>query len=223
MSSAAAVSTSPRPRYIAVEGPPGAGVGPLAARLAADLGARLVQDPTSENPFLEGFSRDARRHAFQAQLFFLLARYRQQGELAQGDLFASGGVVADYCFARDRLWARLTLSADELSLYEKVHALLDARVPRPDLVVYVTARPEVLRARLQKRVKPTDRVVEAGLIDEIAASMSRFFFQYDESPLLVVNTSEIDHVDSEATLDDIVAVIRKTRAGVNHYIPGSHR
>jgi deoxyadenosine/deoxycytidine kinase len=210
-----------RPRYVAVDGPPGAGVGAVAERLARIAGARLVRDPTAENPFLEGFARDAKRYAFQAQLFFLLARYRQQGELAQGDLFAAGGVVADYCFARDRLWARLTLSADELALYEKVHGLLDARVPRPDLVVYVTARPEVLRARLQKRVKSTDRVVEAGLIDEIAASMSRFFFQYDESPLLVVNTSEIDHVE-ERHLDEIVAVIRRTRAGVTHYIPGGH-
>jgi deoxyadenosine/deoxycytidine kinase len=212
---------STRARYIAVEGPPGAGVGLVAERLAGHLTARLVRDPTADNPFLEGFARDNRKFAFQAQLFFLLARYRQQQDLAQEDLFTSG-TVADYCFARDRLWARLTLSADEVALYEKIYGLLDARVPRPDLVVYVTARPEVLRARLQKRVKPTDRVVEAGLIDEIAASMSRFFFQYDESPLLVVNTSEIDQMESEAHLDEIVAVIRRTRAGINHYHPGGH-
>lgn len=216
------MATTARARYIAIEGPPGAGVGVLAERLAAQLGARLARDPTTENPFLEGFANDPRRFAFQAQLFFLLARYRQQKELAQQDLFARGGIVADYCFARDRLWARLTLAAEELSLYEKIHALLDARVPRPDLVVYLTARPEVLRARLQKRVKPTDRIVEAGLIDEIAQAMSGFFFRYEDGPLLVVNTSEIDYVEDGTRLDEIIAVIRKTRAGVNHFIPGGH-
>lgn len=210
-----------RPRYIAIDGPPGAGVGDLAERLATRLGARTLRDPTAENPFLEGFSRDPRRFAFQAQLFFLLARYRQQGELLQEDLFAQGGVVADYLFARDRLWAHLTLAAEELTLYESVYSLLDARVVRPDLVVYLTARPEVLRARLQKRVKATDRVIEAGLIDEIAQSMSGFFFRYENSPLLVVNTSEIDYVEEPACLDEIIAVIRRTKMGVSHYHPGA--
>jgi len=211
-----------RPRYIAIEGPPGAGVSALAARLAESVNARLCRDVTAENPFLDKFANHPRAFAFQAQLYFLLARYKQQGELAQQDLFARGGVVADYLFARDYLWARLTLSPDELGMYEKVFGLLDARVPRPDLVVYVTARPEVLRARLQKRVRPTDRVVEAGLIDEIAAAMSRFFFRYEESPLLVVNTSEIDYFEDHARggIDEIVAVIKRTRAGITHYNPG---
>src|SRR5687767_2821916 len=133
--------------YIALEGPPGAGVSALAQKLSQAMGARLVRDPTAENPFLDGFANDPKRFGFQAQLF------------------ARGGVVADYLFARDRLWARLVLDADELRLYEKVYALLDAQVPRPDLVVYLTARPEVLRARIKRRVKPTDRVIEAGLID----------------------------------------------------------
>jgi deoxyadenosine/deoxycytidine kinase len=192
----------------------------LAEKLAGALGARLVRDPTPDNPFLDGFAKDSKRFAFQAQLFFLLSRYRQQGELNQGDLFHEGGVVADYLFARDRLWARLVLSAEELSLYEKVHDHLGPRVPRPDLVVYLTARPEVLRARIKRRVKATDRVVEAGLVDEIAQAMSGFFFRYEDSPLLVVNTSEIDDVEVGIELDEIIAVIRRTRAGVHHYIPG---
>jgi deoxyadenosine/deoxycytidine kinase len=208
-----------RPRYIAIEGPPGAGVGVLAERLARELGARLVRDVTGENPFLDKFASDPKAFGFQTQLYFLLARYRQQGDLPQEDLFARG-VVADYLFARDHLWARLTLPPDELALYEKVYALLDARVPRPDLVVYLTARPEVLRARLQKRVRPTDRIVEAGLIDEIAAAMSSFFFRYQESPLLTVNTSEIDYFEDDASVDEIVAVIKRSRAGVSHYHPG---
>lgn len=206
-------------RYIAVEGPPGAGVGVVAGKLSGALGARLVRDPTADNPFMGGFANDPRRFALQAQLFFLLARYRQQGDLAQTELFAQGGVVADYLFARDALWARLSLSPEELALYDKVYALLDARVPRPDLVVYLTARPEVLRARLKRRVKANDRVIEAGLVDDIARAMSEFFFRYEDSPLLVVNTSEIDDVEQGIKLDEIIAVIRRTRAGVHHYIP----
>ncbi len=209
------------PRYIAIEGPPGAGVGPLAERLSQALSARLVKDITGENPFLGGFATDPRRFALQAQLFFLLSRWKQQTELAQGDLFAQGGVVADYIFGRDRLWARLALSPDELLLYERVYALLDGRVPKPDLVVYVTARPEVLRARIRRRVKSTDRVVEADRIDEIAQAMSEYFFRYEDSPLLVVNTSEIDQIENEPLLDEIIAVIRRTKAGVNHYNPGT--
>jgi deoxyadenosine/deoxycytidine kinase len=208
--------------YIAVEGPPGAGVTPLAQKLAQTLGARLIRDPTADNPFLDGFANDPKRFGFQTQLFMLLARYRQQGELTQGDLFQRGGVVADYLFARDRLWAGLVLSADELRLYQKIYALLDAQVPRPDLVVYLTARPEVLRARIKRRVKSTDRVIEAGLIDEIAQSLSGYFFRYQDGPLLVVNTSEIDDVEGDF-LDEVIAVIRRTRAGVHHYIPGGHR
>jgi deoxyadenosine/deoxycytidine kinase len=208
--------------YIAVEGPPGAGVTPLAQKLAQTLGARLVRDPTTDNPFLDGFANDPKRFGFQTQLFMLLARYRQQGELTQGDLFQRGGVVADYLFARDRLWAGLVLSADELRLYQKIYGLLDAQVPRPDLVVYLTARPEVLRARIKRRVKSTDRVIEAGLIDEIAQSLSGYFFRYEDGPLLVVNTSEIDDVEGDF-LDEVIAVIRRTRSGVHHYIPGGHR
>ena len=107
-----------------------------------------------------------------------------------------------------------------LTCYDASFArLLDAQVPRPDLVVYLTARPEVLRARIKERVKSTDRVVEAGLIDEIAQSLSGYFFRYEDGPLLVVNTSEIDDVEG-SFLDEVIAVIRKTRTGVHHYIPG---
>ncbi|MSP16758.1 MAG: deoxynucleoside kinase [Myxococcales bacterium] len=219
----------PRARYVAIEGPPGAGVSVLARRLATATGSRLVEDGTADNPFLQGFATDPRRFAFQAQVFFLLSRYRQQGELSQGDLFAQGGVVADYCFARDPIWARIALTTEELALYERVYALLEPRVPVPDLVVYVTARPEVLRARIQRRVRATDRVVEEGRIDEIARSLGEYFFRYEASPLLVVNTSEIDYNagdegdGDEARLAEIVAVIQRTKAGVNHYVPGDRR
>ena len=212
---------APAARYVAIEGPPGAGVSPLAARLAARSGARLVCDPIAESPFLARFAEDPRRWAFPAQVAFLLARHRQQGELLQEDLFARGGLVADYMLARDHLWATITLSPEELALYRRIHALLDARLPPPDLVVYLTARGDVLRARLQRRLRPSDRIVEAGLVDEIAAAMSRYFFTFTDCPLLVVNTSELEAVEDPALLDEIIAVIARTRAGVQHYNPGA--
>ena len=122
-----------RPRYIAVEGPIGVGKTSLAELLAAGLGARLIREQPDENPFLASFYKDPKRHAMSAQLFFLLQRYQQQGELGQGDLFAQGGIVADYVFAKDRLFATLTLSNDELALYERIYQMLRPRVATPDL------------------------------------------------------------------------------------------
>ena len=118
------------PRYIAIEGPIGVGKTTLAELLAADLGARLVCEQPDDNPFLTAFYKDPRRHAMSAQLFYLLQRYQQQGELGQGDLFARGGIVSDYLFSKDRLFASLTLSDDELALYERIYQMLRPRVSR---------------------------------------------------------------------------------------------
>ena len=202
-----------RARYIAVDGPIGVGKSALATILAERLGSRLVSEPEG-NPFLEGFYRDPRRYAFQAQVFYLLSRYHQQGELVQEDLFR-GGVVTDYLFSRDRVFAQLNLTASELSLYDKVYGLLDAQAPRPDLVVYLQATPDVLLERVRRGKK----TLPADYIADVAKSYAEFFFTYTESPLLVVNTSEIDFVESPADQDDLVAVIRRTRAGVSHYNP----
>jgi deoxyadenosine/deoxycytidine kinase len=205
-----------RPRYIAVDGPIGVGKTALAEILARRLGARLVSEP-ADNPFLAGFYQDPRRYAFQAQLFYLLSRYHQQGELLQEDLFSTGGVVTDYLFQRDRVFAQLNLSESELALYDKVYRLLHAAAPRPDLVVYLTARPEVLQERVARR--GAGRTLPAAYISEVARSYAEFFFHWQECPLLVVNTSEIDFVESPADQDDLVAVIRRTRAGTSHYNP----
>jgi deoxyadenosine/deoxycytidine kinase len=204
------------PRYIAVEGPIGVGKTALARILAERLRARLVESP--ENPFLADFYRDPRHHAFQAQLYSLLARYQQQGSLRQQDLFA-GGVVTDYLFQRDRLFAQLTLSPSELSLYDKVYRLLDGEVLRPDLVVYLQARPDVLLERARRRSGEGARNLPGTYVAEVARSYAEFFFQHSETPLLVVNTSEIDFVESPADQDELVAVIRRTRGGVSHYNP----
>jgi len=210
-------------RYIAVDGPIGVGKTALAGILAERLGARFVREP-EENPFLAGFYREPRRYAFQAQLFYLLSRYQQQGLLPQQDLFNAGGVVTDYLFQRDRVFAQLNLSPSELSLYDKVYRLLTGQAPRPDLVVYLQARPEVLLERVRRRQAEAARALTLDYVAEVARSYADFFFHYAESPLLVVNTSDIDFVGSAADQDDLLAVIRRTRAGVSHYNPlGSGR
>lgn len=203
-------------RYIAVDGPIGVGKTALAEILARRLGARLVREP-EDNPFISGFYQDPRRYAFQAQVFYLLSRYQQQGEVLQEDLFSQGGVVTDYLFQRDRVFAQLNLNESELALYDKVYRLLQHKAPRPDLVVYLTARPEVLSERVARR--GAGRTLPSSYIADVARSYAEFFFLWQESPLLIVNTSEIDFVASPADQDDLVAVIRRTRAGVSHYNP----
>src|SRR5215470_2908500 len=143
-------------RYIAVEGPIGVGKTALARRLAAEFGARLVLEQVEENPFLGRFYDDADKYAFPAQLFFLLERYRQQRELGQLDLFAQG-TVADYLFAKDHIFASLTLGLDEFQLYQQIFQLLDERLPHPDLVIYLEARAEVLHRRIRKRSRDYER------------------------------------------------------------------
>ena len=210
-------------RYVAIDGPPGSGVSALARALAQTTRSTLVADPAPDNPFLDDYARDPVRFGFQAQTYCLLARYRQQLELAQPDLFAPAGVVADYVFARDALFARTTLTANEYALYLKVHQLLTARLPKPDLVVFLTANREVLRTRIRRSVAASDRVIKLKVMDQLAAEMDDHFFSYDETPLLVINTSEFDIVEQPNHLEEFIDVIRKARAGVQHYRPIKRR
>jgi deoxyadenosine/deoxycytidine kinase len=204
----------PRPRYVAVEGPLGVGKTALARLLAERLGARAVLDP-GPNPFLEKLYEDPRRHGLSAQLYALIARFQQKEELEQQDLFARG-VVSDYLFACDRIVAQANLGRDELLLYDKIYALLGAQMPRPDLVVYLQARPEVLSARLRRR---GGRGPGRDYVEKVAQAYAEYFFHYGDGPLLLVNTSEIDFVSDAQAADELVAVIQKTRAGVSHYSP----
>jgi deoxyadenosine/deoxycytidine kinase len=206
-----------RPRYIAVEGPIGVGKSTLCALLAERLGGRLVLEPADENPFLPGFYADRKKHAFQAQLFFLLSRFAQQQELLQQDLF-SQATVADYLFSKDRIFAALNLGPAELALYERVYELLGPRVVKPDLVVYLQARTDVLLSRIRRRGRDHERAIDAGYLDALSRAYNDFFFHYDETPLLIVNVSDIDlgiPEDQEALL----AVIRRHRKGTQNYVP----
>jgi deoxyguanosine kinase len=204
-------------RYIAVEGPIGVGKTSLAELLAAELGAVLVREQAGENPFLPGFYKDARRHAMSTQLFFLLQRYQQQEALGQGDLFARGGIVSDYLFAKDRLFAALTLSDHEMALYDRIYQLLRPRVVTPDLVVYLQAATPVLMERIRRRGWVVERPIRAEYVDEVARAYADHFFRYHEGPLLVVDASELDFVANAEHRAELFSVIRKTRSGVNHW------
>ncbi len=206
------------PRFIVVEGPIGVGKSSLAERLAQRLGGRTLLEAAEDNPFLPGFYKDPRRYAFQAQLWFLLNRFRQQQELAQVDLFQQT-LVTDYLFAKDKIFAYLTLEDHELTLYERVHALLQVQVPLPDLVIFLQADTEALLARIAHRGKPYEREIQRPYLAELNQAYTHFFFHYDGSPLLVVNTSEIDFVNRPEDFEGLVKAALTARAGTHYYVP----
>ncbi len=206
-----------RSRYIAVEGPIGAGKSSLAELLAAELGARLVRENPGENPFLASFYKDPKRFALSTQLFFLLQRYGQQAEFLQGGLFEQGGLVSDYLFAKDRLFATLTLSSEEMALYDRVYQALRPRVATPDLVVYLQARTDVLLTRIDRRGRPEEKPIRPDYLREVARAYAEFFFNYGDSPLLIIDASEIDFVGNPDDRAALLDVIGKTHVGINHW------
>lgn len=209
---------APPARYIAVEGPIGVGKTTLARLLAEAFDARLVLEHAEDNPFLRRFYDDPAAWAFQTQLHFLLSRYRQQLELAQHDL-AGRNIVADYLFAKDLIFAQLTLGSDELALYRQVYQLLRPRLPRPDLVVYLQASGDVLYERLRRRDRDYERRIAPEYLERVAEAYRDFFFTYEDTPLLVVNSSAVDFVASTEELDDLIREITNMGRGVQHYIP----
>ncbi|MDA8121640.1 MAG: deoxynucleoside kinase [Deltaproteobacteria bacterium] len=206
------------PRYIAIEGAIGVGKTSLAKFLANQFGWRLVQEEVGHNPFLERFYENPRKFAFQTQLFFLLSRYRHQRELAQGNLFEKG-VVSDYVLAKDKIFALINLEDDEVSLYDSIYKLLVPTVPRPDLVIYLQARPEILLNRVRKRGVDYERNISLDYLKALSDAYNEYFFHYNETPLLVVNTSEIDFVESPRDLEHLVREVKSVKRGTHHYIP----
>lgn len=185
-----------RLRYLAVEGPIGVGKTSLAQMLAEDLKGRVVLEEASENPFLSSFYENPVQYAFQAQVYFLLSRYRQQVLLKQQDLF-NEITVCDYLFARDRIFASLTLSPEEMELYLSIYKLLDERIPKPDLVILLQADSDTLVARIKKRKSEFEKGLTPEYVESVAQAYSRHFFEYSETPLMVVNTSGIDFVKNK--------------------------
>ncbi len=204
-------------RHIAIEGPIGVGKTSLTKMLAERFNARPVYEEFEENPFLEDFYHNPKKFAFQVQLFFLLARHKQQKELAQPDLFERS-TVCDYIFAKDRIFAYLNLGEDELNLYENIYNLLAPWAIKPDLVVYLVADSKVLLKRIKKRSRTYERKITARYLEELVSSYNRFFFAYNESPLLVVNTTDIDFINNKDDFNGLVKEIDNHKKGIKQFI-----
>jgi deoxyguanosine kinase len=204
-------------KYIAVEGAIGVGKSSLVEALASRFDSAKVME-SIENPFLVDFYNDSQGAAFQAQLFFLLSRYRQLTDHVQQDLF-SRLVIADYVFEKDKIFAYLNLTDDELLIYDKLFSLLEPKVPRPDLVIYLQAGNDVLMSRIHKRHRDIEANLSEKYISEVNRSYNHYFFHYDATPLLVVNTSDIDFVNREEDLEDLIEQIRAMEKGVQYYVP----
>ncbi len=198
-------------RHIAVEGPIGAGKTSLARRLAERLGAELLIEQPGENPFLARFYQDMARYALPAQLNFLFQRVDQLRSLAQRDMFARP-TVADFLFDKDPLFARLTLSDDEFALYDKIYAHLKPQTPTPDLVVYLQAPVGTLIDRVHRRGVEFERQMPEAYLARLADAYARFFYAYDEAPLLIVNSERLNFADKPDHLDLLVSRIAGMRS-----------
>ena len=206
------------PGFIVIEGPIGVGKTTLANKLASSFGSDLLLEGADENPFLEKFYDNPATAALPTQLFFLLQRARQLKAMKQGDMF-NPVRVADYLIEKDRLFAELTLDSDELDLYEQVYTSLTIDVPRPDLVVYLQAPVEVLLERIQKRGIKHERFIEAAYLQRLCDAYVQFFYQYNKSPLLIVNAADIDFANNHADYLLLHQQIIEVQPGRHYFNP----
>jgi deoxyguanosine kinase len=207
-------------QYIAIEGPIGAGKTSLAERLATRLDAAATLEE-SENPFLADFYGGRPGSALQTQLFYLLSRHRQQMSMRQGDLFAQS-TVSDYLFDKDKIFAYLNLDDNELFIYQRLYDLLSKVVPSPDLVIYLQAPTDVLIRRLRDRQRDLERETidpDPQYLRELNEAYQHFFFHYTTTPLLVVETSQLDLTGSDEALDDLIKQIKGMGRGTQYYVP----
>ena len=208
------------PRFIVVEGPIGVGKTSLAKRLAASFGGEVVLEHVEQNPFLERFYRSGREAALPAQLFFLFQRARQLEELRQSDLF-SPVRVADFHFAKDRLFAEINLDREEMSLYEQICVKLEVDSPVPDLMIYLQASVDTLLQRIMRRGIPYERSIDRRYLEQLAEAYARYFHRYDDGPLLIVNASSIDPVHNDADYEQLYRQIRRTSGGRHFFNPAA--
>jgi deoxyadenosine/deoxycytidine kinase len=186
--------------------------------LRESLGARLTLEVVEENPFLPRFYENREAYAFVTQNFFLLSRYKQQMDLLQMDLF-EGPLVADYLFAKDRIFANINLADDELRLYEHLASILEERVLRPALVVYLQASTEVLMTRIRWRGRSYERDMDEGYIQTLNEAYNYFFFHYDDTPLLIVNSNDLDFVKNRHHYEELLGRILTPFSGTQYYVP----
>ena len=210
-------------KYIAIEGVIGAGKTSLAKKLKERLNAELIVEQFETNPFLEKFYLDRKRFAFQTQMFFLINRFKQQQELNQENLFTDY-YVCDYIFDKDRIFAYLNLSGEELKLYESIFPLLARSLRKPDLVVYLQSSVDRLMFNIKKRSRRIERNLTRNYIDELSEAYNHFFFRYKSTPLLIVNSTEIDFVNSEDDFEELFKqIFREDRAFTEYFKPEAKR
>lgn len=210
-------------RYIAIEGVIGAGKSALAKKIREKLNAELVLEQFETNPFLEKFYSDRKRYAFQTQMFFLINRFKQQEELNQGNLFTEY-TVSDYIFEKDRIFAYLNLSGEELKLYESIFPLLERNLNKPDLIVFLQSSVDRLIYNIKKRGRKIERNITRSYIAELSEAYNNFFFRYNKAPLLIVNSTEIDFVHNDEDFDELFKQIFREDRGITEYFkPESRR
>ena len=204
--------------YIAIEGPIGVGKTSLTQLLSKELGARLVLEDFEDNPFLPDFYNDPERFGFQTQLFFLLQRYRQQQDLRQVDMFQKL-LITDYMFVKDRLFASLNLGDKEMQLYDTVASLLERNIIKPDIVIYLQADTDVLMKNIEKRGRNMEKNVTWEYIDALNQVYTEYFFRYQDTPLVIINTNNIDFVENENDLKEVIDYIRQPVSGTKFFNP----
>ena len=204
--------------YLAVEGSIGVGKTSLVKLLGKKLGAKMVLEEYENNPFLEDFYNDPERFAFQTQLFFLMNRYRQQQDLRQVDMFHNL-LITDYMFVKDRLFASLNLDDKELSLYDTVANLLERNVLKPDMVIYLQADTQTLMRNIAKRGRDFETNISFEYLDALSQVYTEYFFKYQETPLIIINTNNIDFVNNNDDLEEVIKYIREPVSGTKFFNP----
>ncbi len=206
-------------RHLAIEGAIGVGKTSLVELLARRFrGTKILEDV--DNPFLGDFYKKKKGSAFQTQLFFLLSRYQQQQEIAQIDLFTNL-VVADYHFPKDKIFACINLDDSELLIYDRLYTLLSESVRKPDLVIYLQGSIETCLKRIKKKTRTLEKAVTPEYLAQLIEAYNYYFYHYDETPLLVVDTNEIDFVNRPGDFEDLVGQIQKAKKGVQYYVPAA--
>lgn len=208
------------PSFIAIEGPIGVGKTTLARKLSDCFGYDMLLELPEENPFLDRFYQDPRRFALQTQLFFLFQRAQQLQDLCQQDLFEQRH-VSDFVLGKDKLFANVTLDEDEFKLYENIYNHLSLNAPKPDLVIYLQAPTDVLLKRIQRRGIVREQAITADYLNQLNDAYARFFHFYDESPLLIVNATDVDFANNDADFQQLLEHVLDIRSARHYFNPRS--